>query len=145
MVGKNSRLDALQAGFLRVKLRRLDSWHKGRRANAEWYAKRLLDVEEVQTPVIDPRAWSVFNQYTLRARDRDGLLAHLREAEIGCAVYYPVPLHLQECFTHLGYGQGDFPVTEQACREVISIPVFGELTPEEREEVASAIEAFYAG
>ena len=145
MVGKNSRLDALQAGFLRVKLRRLDSWHKGRRANAEWYGRRLLDVEEVQTPIIDPRAWSVYNQYTLRAENRDGLLEHLREAEIGCSVYYPVPLHLQECFGHLGYGEGDLPVSEKACGEVISIPVFGELTAEEREEVASAIEAFYAG
>jgi len=145
MVGKNSRLDALQAGFLRVKLRRLDSWHKGRRANAEWYGRRLLDVEEVQTPIIDPRAWSVYNQYTLRIENRDGLLKHLREAEIGCSVYYPVPLHLQECFGHLGYGEGDLPVSEKACGEVISIPVFGELTAEEREEVASAIEAFYAG
>ncbi len=143
MVGKNSRLDALQAGFLRVKLRRLDDWHRGRRANAEWYGRRLKGLDEVGTPVIDPRAWSVYNQYTLRAQDRDRLLEHLRAAEIGCSVYYPVPLHLQECFATLGYGRGDFPVTERACAEVISIPVFGELTQEELEEVAGAIWSFY--
>jgi dTDP-4-amino-4,6-dideoxygalactose transaminase len=145
MVGKNSRLDALQAGFLRVKLTMLDHWHEGRRANAEWYGRRLGELAEVRTPVIDPRARSVYNQYTLRAEDRDGLLGHLRAADIGCSVYYPVPLHLQECFRHLGYGEGDLPVAERACREVISIPVFGELTSGEREEVASAIESFYAG
>ena len=143
MVGKNSRLDALQAGFLRVKLRRLDGWHQGRRANAAWYDQRLGSLEEVETPVIDDRARSVYNQYTIRAADRDGLLEHLRAADIGCSVYYPVPLHLQECFAPLGYGEGDFPVTEKACREVISIPVFGELTEDELEEVAGAIEAFY--
>ena len=145
MVGKNSRLDALQAGFLRVKLGMLDGWHEGRRSNAEWYGRRLLDIEEVQTPVIDPRAWSVYNQYTLRTENRDGLLEHLRGLDIGCSVYYPVPLHLQECFAGLGYREGDFPVTEEACRQVISIPVFGELTEEERREVADAIQGFYAG
>jgi dTDP-4-amino-4,6-dideoxygalactose transaminase len=143
MVGKNSRLDALQAGFLRVKLRRLDGWHEGRRANAAWYDERLGRLDEVRTPVIDRRARSVYNQYTLRVRDRDGLLDHLRTSEIGCSVYYPVPLHLQECFASLGYGQGDMPVAEEACGEVISIPVFGELSEGEREEVANAIESFY--
>ncbi|HYR09536.1 MAG TPA: DegT/DnrJ/EryC1/StrS family aminotransferase, partial [Longimicrobium sp.] len=86
---------------------------------------------------------SVYNQYTLRVRDRDGLRAHLQAAGIGCAVYYPVPLHLQPCFGYLGYSAGDFPESERAAAEVISIPVYPELEAEERERVARAIEAFY--
>jgi len=142
-VGTNSRMDALQAGFLSVKLRHLESWHAGRRRNAEWYAGALADVEEVSTPVMDPRAASIYNQYTVRAKDRDGLMAHLRSLGTGCAVYYPLPLHLQECFAPLGYTDGDFPVSEQAAREVLSLPVFGELTLSELQEVAGAVTGFY--
>lgn len=144
-VGTNSRMDALQAGFLSVKLRHLETWHAGRRSNAEWYTRALLDIEEVSTPVIDPRASSIYNQYTIRARDRDGLMARLRSLGIGCAVYYPLPLHLQECFAPLGCSEGDYPVSEQAAREVLSLPVFGELTLSELEEVAGAVRDFYRG
>lgn len=144
-VGFNSRLDAIQAGFLRVKLQQLEGWHRGRRKNAAFYKKAFREVEEVSTPVIRKKAWSVFNQYTLRAKDRDRLLEYLRKQGVGCAVYYPLPLHLQECFKCLGYGRGDFPVSEKASEEVISIPVFGELTEDEREEVARTIEEFYRG
>lgn len=142
-VGFNSRLDALQAGFLRVKLARLEEWHLGRRRNADYYGEAFSDLEEVSTPVIRSEAWSVYNQYTLRAKDRDGLLDHLRKCGIGCAVYYPLPLHLQKCFSCLGYGEGDFPVSETAAREVISIPVFGELTEAELEEVVRTVRDFY--
>ncbi|MFO8183965.1 MAG: DegT/DnrJ/EryC1/StrS family aminotransferase [Candidatus Aegiribacteria sp.] len=144
-VGFNSRLDAIQAGFLRVKLARLDSWHEGRRRNAAYYGKAFRELKEVTTPVIKRGAWSVYNQYTLRAEDRDGLLEHLRKNEIGCAVYYPMPLHLQKCFRCLGYVKGDFPVSEAASEEVISIPVFGELTEEELKEVVETVRDFYAG
>ena len=144
-VGFNSRLDALQAGFLRVKLNRLEDWHQGRRNNAAYYRKAFRGLKEVTTPVIKKGARSVYNQYTLRAKDRDGLLAHLREAGIGCAVYYPLPLHLQECFSCLGYVRGDFPVSEEASEEVISIPVFGELTEDELFEVAETIRGYYGG
>jgi dTDP-4-amino-4,6-dideoxygalactose transaminase len=142
-VGFNSRLDALQAGFLRIKLARLDGWHDGRRRNAAFYGKAFRDLREVSTPVIKRGAWSVYNQYTLRVSDRDGLLDHLRGRGIGCAVYYPLPLHLQECFRCLGYVRGDFPEAEAASRDVISIPVFGELTEEELSEVVEAVKEFY--
>ncbi len=145
-VGFNSRLDAIQAGFLRVKLAHLESWHDGRRKNASFYSKALKGVKQVTTPVIRKNAWSVYNQYTIKAKasDRDELLNYLREHGIGCAVYYPMPLHLQKCFDCLGYGEGDFPVSETVSKEVLSIPVFGELTEEELVEVVETIKAFYA-
>jgi dTDP-4-amino-4,6-dideoxygalactose transaminase len=142
-IGFNSRLDALQAGFLRVKLAHLDRWHEGRRRNASFYDDAFRGLEQVVTPVIDPRAWSIYNQYTIRASDRDGLMARLRERGIGCAVYYPLPLHLQECFEPLGYASGDFPESEAAAGEVLSLPVFGELTEGELAEVAAAVRSFY--
>ncbi len=143
-VGFNSRLDALQAGFLRVKLSHLEEWHKGRRKNANFYRSAFKSVKQVKTPVIRKNAWSVYNQYTLRAENRDELLAWLRNREIGCAVYYPLPLHLQECFECLGYREGDFPVSENASKEVISLPVFGELTDTELNEVVDSVKGFYA-
>jgi dTDP-4-amino-4,6-dideoxygalactose transaminase len=144
-VGTNSRLDALQAGFLRVKLRHLEEWHQGRRANAERYNSAFADIDQVITPVIDPRAWSIYNQYTLMAESRDELLEFLRLRQIGCAVYYPLPLHLQECFSNLGYGEGDLRVSEECSRKAISLPVFGELTGDEQDEVIQAVKEFYLG
>lgn len=143
-VGFNSRLDAIQAGFLRVKLAQLETWHRGRRKNARYYGKTLKEVNQVASPVIKKGAWSVYNQYTIKATERDELLNYLREHDIGCAVYYPMPLHLQRCFESLGYGEGDFPVSENVSREVMSIPVFGELTDEELFEVVNTIKAFYS-
>jgi len=142
-IGFNSRMDALQAGFLRVKLSRVDAWHEGRRRNAAFYDEAFADLGEVRTPFVDPRAWSVYNQYTLRAVDRDGLMADLRAKGIGCAVYYPLPLHLQECFAPLGHSAGDFPESEAAAAEVLSLPVFGELTRSELEEVVSRVRSHY--
>ncbi|MCK4806366.1 MAG: DegT/DnrJ/EryC1/StrS family aminotransferase, partial [Candidatus Aegiribacteria sp.] len=143
-VGFNSRLDAIQAGFLRIKLAHLESWHKGRRKNARFYSKAFRKLGQVTAPVIKNEAWSIYNQYTIKVADRDELLNYLREHDIGCAVYYPLPLHLQKCFECLGYGEGDFPVSEAVSKEVISIPVFGELTEEELVEVVETIKAFYA-
>jgi len=142
-VGFNSRLDAIQAGFLRIKLAHLESWHRGRRRNAVFYGKALRKVKQVTTPVIRKEAWSIYNQYTIKAADRDALLKYLRERSVGCAIYYPLPLHLQKCFECLGYAEGDFPVSEAAAKEVISIPVFGELTEEELNEVVQTIKDFY--
>ncbi|MCP4646413.1 MAG: DegT/DnrJ/EryC1/StrS family aminotransferase, partial [bacterium] len=143
-VGTNSRLDAIQAGFLRVKLRKLEEWHEGRRANAERYNQAFANIEQISAPVIDPRAWSVYNQYTILAENRDELLNFLRSKQIGCAVYYPLPLHLQECFANLGYSEGDFKISENCSSKVISLPVFGELTNEEQDEVIAAIREFYS-
>lgn len=144
-VGTNSRLDALQAGFLRVKLRHLEEWHQGRRANAERYDSAFAGIDQVSTPVIDPRAWSIYNQYTLMAESRDQLLEFLRSRQIGCAVYYPLPLHLQECFSNLGYSEGDLKISEECSRKAISLPVFGELTGDEQDEVIKAVREFYRG
>jgi len=144
-VGFNSRLDAIQAGFLRIKLAHLESWHKGRRKNARFYDRAFKKIRQVTVPVIKKEAWSIYNQYTIKVPARDDLLNYMRKQDVGCAVYYPLPLHLQKCFVSLGYAEGDFPVAEAVSKEVISIPVFGELTEEELVEVVETIKAFYAG
>lgn len=142
-VGYNSRLDALQAAILSAKLPYLESWSAARRANAEYYNSAFADVTELVTPVIDASNESIYNQYTLRAERRDELLEYLASRSVGAAVYYPLPLHLQECFAYCGYKKGDFPESEKAAGEVLSIPVFPELTDSQRTEVVSAIRSFY--
>jgi len=143
MVGTNSRLDALQAAVLRVKLRHLDEWTAARRENACRYEGMLSDVEEVRPPVVGEGNFHVYNQYTIRAERRDALRAFLTERGIGSGVYYPVPLHLQQCFASLGYGPGDLPVTESLCGEVLSLPIFPELGEERLGRVADTIREFY--
>jgi dTDP-4-amino-4,6-dideoxygalactose transaminase len=142
-VGYNSRLDALQAAVLAAKLPHLEQWSAARRANAHLYDKAFADLDGVRTPMIDPNNESIYNQYTLRAERRDELQAYLKERGIGSAVYYPLPLHLQPCFAYLGYKEGDFPESEKASNEVISLPVFPELTDSQRDEVVTAVRAFY--
>ncbi|MFP4056415.1 MAG: DegT/DnrJ/EryC1/StrS family aminotransferase [Candidatus Brocadiia bacterium] len=142
-IGINSRLDAIQAAVLRVKLPHLDAWSDARAANAARYDQLLADLP-VRTPVAKPYVRHVYNQYTLRAADRDGLVAALKERDIGCAIYYPVPLHLQECYAHLAHREGDLPVAEQAAREVLSIPVYPELTDEMARYVAQCIREIVA-
>jgi dTDP-4-amino-4,6-dideoxygalactose transaminase len=142
-VGYNSRLDALQAAVLRAKLPHLEAWSDRRRANAAYYDAALRDLDEVVTPYIDPLNVSIFNQYTLRAKRRDELQAHLNSRKIGNYVYYPLPLHLQPCFAYLGYQAGACPEAERAAQEVISIPVYPELTRAQQDEVIDAIRGFY--
>jgi dTDP-4-amino-4,6-dideoxygalactose transaminase len=142
-VGTNSRLDALQAAVLRAKLPRLGAWTEGRRRNAALYDEMLAEVEGVKTPVVPDGTDHVFNQYTLRARRRDELRAHLEEKGIGTGLYYPLGLHLQSCFSELGGREGDLPVTERLTGEVISLPVFPELTESQISEVAEAVREFY--
>jgi dTDP-4-amino-4,6-dideoxygalactose transaminase len=142
-VGYNSRLDALQAAVLSAKLPHLGHWSAGRRANAAYYTSALADVPDVRTPVVDPANASIFNQYTIRADRRDALQAHLKARGIGTAIYYPLPLHLQACFAYLGYGEGAFPEAERAANEVVSLPIYPELTAVQRDEVIGAIRAFY--
>ncbi|MCG6948880.1 MAG: DegT/DnrJ/EryC1/StrS family aminotransferase [Acidobacteria bacterium] len=146
-VGGNFRLDALQAAVLRVKMPHVGGWVDGRRANAEFYRHLFSNTgldQIVRLPqAIDGRGHT-FNQYVIRAPRRDELRAFLAELGIGAAVYYPLPLHLQPCFEFLGYGEGDFPVAEQASREVLALPIFPELMEEEQEQVVRAIEEFYA-
>ena len=123
-VGGNFRLDAIQAAGLLAKLPHLDSWGEMRARNAAVYNAAFADVDEIKTPVIKPCNKSIYNQYIISVPNRDALLAHLREKEIGCEIYYPVPLHLQECFAALGYKKGDFPnaeyAAEQQANEILS-------------------------
>jgi len=142
-VGYNSRLDALQAAVLLAKLPHLTRWSAKRRENAEYYTKALAGIADVKTPFVDPRNESIFNQYTIRVKRRDELQAHLKKQDIGTSVYYPLPLHLQPCFEYLGYKEGAFPEAERAANEVLSLPIYPELTRGQLDEVVSAIRAFY--
>lgn len=147
-VGWNSRLDAIQATVLKVKLPRLDGWSAGRARNADrydlWFAEcGLVERGCVRLPQRAAHASHIFNQYTVRVEDRDGLREHLKSAGIGHSVYYPVPLHLQECFSELGGRAGQFPHAEQACREVLALPVYPELTEEQQRRVVDAVNGFY--
>ena len=143
-VGFNSRLDALQAAVLRAKLPHLESWSAKRRENARYYDQALADIPEVVTPFVDPNNVSIFNQYTLRVQRRDELQKHLNARKIGNYVYYPLPLHLQPCFAYLGYKEGAFPESERAAKEVISLPVYPELSRGQLDEVAGAVRDFYS-
>jgi dTDP-4-amino-4,6-dideoxygalactose transaminase len=144
-VGTNSRLDGLQAAVLRAKLRRLDAWSDARAAHALSYDALLRDVPGVRPPPPSKDGRHVYNQYTIRCERRDALKDHLASRGVGTAVYYPIPLHLQRCFAGLGGRKGQFPEAERASREVLSLPVFPELTEGEQEQVAAAIREFYAG
>lgn len=142
-VGTNSRLDTLQAAVLLAKLPFLAGWSAARRENALAYSARLLRCPGVTPPAIDPDNEHIFHQYTIRAAGRDALMAHLKARGIGCAVYYPLALHLQPCFAHLGYRRGSLPVTEAATAEVISLPVYPELTEAQMDAVVGAVHEFY--
>jgi dTDP-4-amino-4,6-dideoxygalactose transaminase len=137
-IGGMFRLGAIQAAVLDIKLRHLDGWHEGRRRNAAIYDK-MLKGSNAATPKIEPQNWSIYNQYVIRVKDRDGVKAKLAEGGVGSAVYYPLPLHLQECFAYLGHKAGDFPESERACGEVLALPIYPELTEEEVRYVAQQV------
>jgi len=142
-IGINSRLDTMQAAILRVKLKHLDGWSKGRARNAALYDAALARLKpSVVTPTIAPKQTSVFNQYSIRSQRRDTLRQHLSDAGIGTEVYYPLPLHLQECFAYLGYQKGDFPESEKAAAEALALPIYPELTEEQLSYVIKNIEQF---
>ncbi len=142
-IGGNFRLDALQAVVLDIKLKYLDGWVAKRRKNAALYNEWLSPA--VQKPTIDTGNTSVYNQYVIRCPRRDDVQRFLTEKGIGSAIYYPVPLHLQECFGYLGGQPGQFPVAEQACREVLALPIYPELSQEQIGFVAESINEFYKG
>lgn len=144
-VGLNSRLDALQAAVLRVKLRHLDGWHEGRRRNAALY-RELFKSKNVPVVVPVEAEYStrhVYNQFVIRCERRDELKAFLGERGVGTAIYYPIPLHLQPCFRYVGYKEGDLPVSEACAKDTLSIPVYGELTRDDIEYVVEQIAEFH--
>lgn len=153
IVGGNFRLDALQAAVLRIKLKYLDAWTAGRIKNAQWYSEQFTRLNLVAAekwkpsngrlclPVQQPERRHIFNQFVIRVEHRDPVLAGLRDRGIGCEVYYPVPLHLQKCFSGLGYDVGSLRISERAAQETLALPVFPELTQSELEEVVSSVAA----
>ncbi len=142
--GQNSRLDALQAAVLRVKLRHLEAWHAGRQRNAAQY-RELLAGTNVGLPAARPEARHIYNQFVVRTPKRDALKQALTDAGIGTEVYYPRPLHLQECFAELGHTPGDFPLSEAAAAETLALPIYPELTGEQIAYVSAKIHAFLGG
>ncbi len=153
LLGGNFRLDALQAAVLRVKLRHLEGWQKKRQERAAYYSLRFAETGLEKEGLVQPPAtvykdsgvayYHTFHQYVIRAKKRDELQAHLKERSIGTSIFYPLPLHLQKCFSSLGYKRGDFPVSEKAAKEVLALPIYPELTPEQQDGVISCIKEFY--
>ena len=151
MIGGNFRIDAIQSAVLSVKLPHLDGWSAGRRACAANYRAEFSELRlgDILTLPVETYAQSgiqnhhIYNQFIIRAPRRDALRAYLSRMEIGSEIYYPLPLHLQECFRYLGYHEGDFPESERAARESLALPIFPELTEEQQSYVAFQIAAFY--
>lgn len=143
LIGGNFRLDSIQAAILSVKFKYLDQWSAKRAENAAFYDQALnIDAAEIQIPHRSQKVRHVFNQYTIRSKDRNALIQHLTDANVGTAIYYPLPLHLQRCFDYLGYKKGDFPVSEAAAESVLSIPIFPEISEAQLEKVANCINEF---
>ena len=157
-IGWNARMDAIQGAVLRIKLRRIGEWNERRRQVAASYDALLVKSglcaargtsihvdapRPLALPTTAPQATHIFHQYVVRAHRRDELRQFLQDHKIGCDIYYPVPLHLQESFAYLGYRPGDFPETERACQEVLALPIFPELTGEEIQRVVEVVTAFY--
>jgi dTDP-4-amino-4,6-dideoxygalactose transaminase len=141
-IGGNFRLDALQAAVLRVKLPHLDRWSAMRRANADRYDALFAAsaaADRIVRPLRAADRTHIFNQYVIRVPDRDAVRARLDQQGIGTEVYYPVPFHLQECFASLGYRRGDFPAAEAASAETLALPIYGELTEAQQQEVVAAV------
>ncbi|MBN1272883.1 MAG: DegT/DnrJ/EryC1/StrS family aminotransferase [Candidatus Aminicenantes bacterium] len=154
IIGGNFRLDALQAAVLCVKMNYLESWHEKRREHADYYNRAFEEEGWIKDGLVKPpkavyrdrgiKNDHIYNQYVIRVEQRDKLQAYLKEQGIGTAIYYPLPLHLQECFSDLGYKQGDFPVSEKAAREVLALPIYPELSREQQDYVVTTIKNFFS-
>lgn len=143
MEGYNGRLDSIQAGWLSVKLRHLAKWNEARRALAHRYHELLAEVKDaIAIPVEAAWTKSVYHLYVVRVQDREALQAALAEAGIGTGIHYPIPLHLQKAYAHLNHKQGDFPVTERAAAEIVSLPMFPQLSFEQQDQVSGAVKKF---
>lgn len=144
-IGYNSRLDEVQAAVLTVKLRHVETWNRERAEVAALYGKLLQGAPGAVTPSVPPDRSHIYHQYVIRTPRRDALKGHLEGVGIGSMIYYPVPLHLQPCFSFLGYREGDLPQTESAAREVLALPIFAELSQQEVQDVAGAVTRFLEG
>src|SRR5213594_3678607 len=145
-IGINSRLDALQAAVLRVKLKHLEKWTERRQRNAARYEalfKQANLLDRVTLPTVTAENRHVYNQYVIRVQRRDQLRTFLQEPGVGTEVYYPSPLHLQVCYKDLGYGSGSFPHAERAAQETLALPIYAELTEDQQAYVVETIKKFY--
>jgi dTDP-4-amino-4,6-dideoxygalactose transaminase len=143
--GYNGRLDSIQAGWLSVKLRHLAKWNESRRALAHRYHELLKEAKDaIAIPVEAPWTKGVYHLYVVRVQDREALQTHLAEAGIGSGIHYPIPLHLQKAYQHLGYKKGDYPVTERIAEEIVSLPMFPQLTKGQLDQVANRVKEFAA-
>lgn len=141
--GYNGRLDSIQAGWLSVKLRHLAKWNESRRLLAHSYHKLLVELKgAVALPIEAPFTKGVYHLYVVRVQDREALQAHLAQEGIGTGIHYPIPLHLQKAYQHLGYKQGDFPVTEKVASEIVSLPMFPQLTAEQQKLVTESVASY---
>jgi dTDP-4-amino-4,6-dideoxygalactose transaminase len=140
--GYNGRMDAIQAGILNVKLAHLPQWNAQRRERADEYNRLLADNEAITLPGEPSCSNAVYHLYVIRTSDRDGMMNHLKSAGIGTGIHYPIPLHLQNAYTWLKYAPGDFPVAERVAAEIVSLPMFPQLTAEQQSRVVEAIHAF---
>jgi dTDP-4-amino-4,6-dideoxygalactose transaminase len=143
-IGVNSRLDALQAAVLSVKLRYLDEWTAGRQRNADLYRRGLASVPVILPQVRDYQTRHIYNQFSIRSARRDELQAYLKERGIGSEVYYPLPLHLQPCYASLGYRKGDFPASEKLAEESVSLPIHADLAAPNINYICDTIRSFHA-
>ncbi len=153
ILGGNFRLDAIQAAVLRVKLKHLDAWQQKRREKASYYDRifkesglakdALVQIPEALYRDSDAEYFHTYHQYVIRAEDRDKLREFLEDKGVNTAIYYPLPLHLQKCFSYLGYKEGDFPVAEKAAHEVLALPIYPELSAEQQDHIVSSINDFY--
>jgi dTDP-4-amino-4,6-dideoxygalactose transaminase len=141
--GYNGRLDSIQAGWLSVKLRHLAKWNESRRTLAHRYHQLLAEAKDSVVLPIEA-AWTkgVYHLYVVRVQDREALQASLAESGIGTGIHYPIPLHLQKAYLHLGYKKGDFPITERVALEIVSLPMFPQLSLGQQDEVASRVKDF---
>jgi dTDP-4-amino-4,6-dideoxygalactose transaminase len=146
-IGGNFRIDELQAAVLNIKLRHLDAWSSARQRNAQYYDRAFARAglgDSLTTPHAVPGVRHIYNQYVIRARERDALRAHLTGAGVGTEIYYPVPLHLQQCFAYLGERAGGFPESERAAAETLALPIYPELSEAQLECVVETVAAFYS-
>ena len=145
-IGGNFRIDELQAAILNIKLKHLDAWSAGRQRNAAYYDAAFARAKlggTVEPPRAEPGVRHIYNQYVIRARNRDALRAHLAAAGVGTEIYYPVPLHLQQCFAYLGHHAGDFPHSERAAAETLALPIYPELSEPQLQYVVDTVAGYY--
>jgi dTDP-4-amino-4,6-dideoxygalactose transaminase len=141
IIGWNARMDGIQGAVLSVKLKHLESWNEARRKNAHLYNELLSNVDGVITPVEADYAKHVYHIYAIRVQNRDTLIKKLTEKNIACGIHYPVPIHLQEAYSFLGYGKSSFPIAEKCAEEFVSLPMFPELTSKQIEYVSDNVKA----